>query len=142
MARTCRQVRAVPVVLTLAVLVACGAASPGLRTDLPGEAMVRTELYMGAARPGGGEVTDEEWKRFLDDSVTPLFADGLTVVAASGQWKNSGGDIIHERTRILVLVHPKSAEADGKVDRIVNAYRQRFQQESVMRLTAPTSASF
>jgi hypothetical protein len=41
---------------------------------------VRETLYFGRSRPDGGTVSDEEWKIFLADIVTPRFPEGLTVV--------------------------------------------------------------
>ena len=43
-------------------------------------AFIRTELFFGTAKAEGEPVTDEEFRDFIDDEVTPLFPDGLTVV--------------------------------------------------------------
>ncbi|HEX5574346.1 MAG TPA: DUF3574 domain-containing protein, partial [Gemmatimonadales bacterium] len=49
--------------------------------------LVRETLYFGRNRPGGGTVSDAEWKAFLVEVVTPRFPLGLTVQKATGQWK-------------------------------------------------------
>ncbi|HET9224479.1 MAG TPA: DUF3574 domain-containing protein, partial [Roseiflexaceae bacterium] len=46
-----------------------------LKTD----PFVRTELFFGSERPNKPEVSDAEFKQFLDEEVTPRFPDGLTV---------------------------------------------------------------
>jgi hypothetical protein len=53
-------------------------------------AFARTELFFGTAKPGGA-VTEEEFRTFLDEVVTPLFPDGLTVVKADGQFRGADG---------------------------------------------------
>jgi hypothetical protein len=42
-------------------------------------------------------VTEEEFRAFLDEFVTPLFPDGLTVVKADGQFRGADGVTIEER---------------------------------------------
>jgi hypothetical protein len=60
-------------------------------------AFVRTELYFGTAKPAGA-VTEAEFKKFLDDVVTPLFPDGLTVIKGDGQFKGEDGVTIKEES--------------------------------------------
>ena len=37
-------------------------------------------MFFGRGKPGGGTVSDGEWRDFLAAEVTPRFPDGLTVV--------------------------------------------------------------
>lgn len=99
---------------------------------------VRTELFFGTAKPHGA-VTAEEFKAFLDEVITPLFPDGLTVVAADGQFKNEAGVIIKEDAFLLVLLYPvEGQKASSKnIDLIRREYMQRHQQESVLRVDDP-----
>src|SRR5262245_20410541 len=46
------------------------------------DAYYRTELYFGRSIPGGGQVSDNEWEKFLADVVTPRFPDGFTILNA------------------------------------------------------------
>jgi hypothetical protein len=103
--------------------------------------MVVAELYFGRAIPGGGTVSDTDWQRFLDHDVTPRFADGLTVQDASGQWK-SGDGIVREPSKHLILVIAGTPDESAKLEAVRNAYRQRFRQESVMRVETPVCAGF
>src|SRR5262245_11264907 len=41
---------------------------------------IRTELYFGRNKPGGGEVSRKEFDGFLSGFVTERFPDGLTVL--------------------------------------------------------------
>jgi len=101
-------------------------------------AMARLELYFGTQRPGGAPVTDAEWAAFLDEVVTPRFPAGLTVLEGNGQWRNSKGVITKETSTVLVILYEPSAEKDTAIEDIRTAYKERFDQESVMRVDAGT----
>ena len=92
---------------------------------------VRTTLYFGLARPKGS-VTELEWQIFLRDEVTARFPDGLTVWEAEGQWRSAAGNIDHEQSKVLLLVHPDTAAARERVMAVIAAYRKTFEQESVL----------
>jgi hypothetical protein len=94
-------------------------------------AQVRTTLYFGSARPKGS-VSELEWQLFLRDEVTARFPDGLTVWDAEGQWRAPQGTIEHERTKVLLLVHPDTDAARQSVLSVIERYRKVFDQQSVL----------
>lgn len=100
------------------------------------EAFVRTELFFGTGKADGTAVTDEQFQQFLDDEVTPRFPDGLTVLSGLGQFKNSQGVTIEEKSFVLILLYPAAArrESDTKIEEIREAYKGAFAQESVLRV--------
>ena len=50
-------------------------------------------------------VSEADWNRFLDEEVTPRFPDGLTVMSASGQWRDTErGNVVQEPSKVLVVV--------------------------------------
>src|SRR3954463_7210165 len=98
-------------------------------------AQVRTTLYFGSARPKGS-VSELEWQLFLRDEVTTRFPDGLTVWDAEGQWRAPQGGIEHERTKVLLLVHPDTPAARQSVLAVIERYRKAFDQQSVLWETA------
>ena len=98
-------------------------------------AQVRTTLYFGSARPKGS-VSELEWQLFLRDEVTTRFPDGLTVWDATGQWRGSQGSVEHERTKVLLIVHPDTAAARDSVQAVIERYRKAFDQQSVLWETA------
>jgi hypothetical protein len=110
---------------------ACGTASA---------AQLRTTLYFGLTRPKGSTVSELEWQVFLRDEVTTRFPAGLTVWEAQGQWQSQGGSIGHERTKVLLLVHPDTPAARGAVQTVIARYRKAFDQESVLWETARVCA--
>jgi hypothetical protein len=99
------------------------------------EPWVRTELFFGTSKPDGSAVSEAEWEAFLDAEITPRFPEGLTVLSGNGQWQEEDGDIVEERSKIVILLYPRVAvdESNTEIEQIRAAYETRFQQESVLR---------
>jgi hypothetical protein len=99
------------------------------------ELFMRTELFFGSARPDGSAVTEAQFQQFLDQEITPRFPDGLTLLTGLGQYRGSSGVIQRERSMLLILLYPQEFGADSgaKIEQIRTAYKQAFQQESVLR---------
>ena len=106
-----------------------------------GTAHVRTTLYFGMTRPSG-RVSEDEWRIFLRQQVTPRFPDGLTVWEAQGQWRRADGRIARERAKVLLLVHDDTVLARATLGELVTAYKQRFEQESVLWESSSVCATF
>jgi hypothetical protein len=134
-------------VAAVVVIAGCaGRASPSTTPSpscaIGDTALVRDVLYFGRNRPGGGAVTDEEWQTFLDQVLTPRFPAGLTVVAATGQWKGKSGLVEQERSEVVTVFHSADEAASRAVMEVVVEYKQRFRQEAVLRERMPTCARF
>jgi hypothetical protein len=117
----------------------------GVGDDPPvfGEIWARTELFFGTSKPDGTSVSDDKFKRFLDQEVTPRFPDGLTLLTGSGQFKNSSGVIIQEKSKVLILLYPlDDSSASNRIEAIREAYKRAFQQESVLRVDSRAGVSF
>ena len=108
----------------------------------PGTRMLRLELVFGMGRKDGTEIEEADWRAFLDAEVTPRFPDGLTVFSASGQWRNSGGRIVKEAARVLLVWLPDAAAAQPRIEAVREAWKQRHQQESVLRVTETSCVAF
>jgi hypothetical protein len=104
-----------------AAVQSCGSAAP----------QHKTTLYFGSARPKGS-VNELEWQLFLRDEVTSRFPNGMTVWDAEGQWRGARGEIAHERTKVLLLVHPDTEAARQAIRAVIDKYREAFDQESVL----------
>jgi hypothetical protein len=64
--------------------------------------------------------------------ITPRFPEGLTVLDATGQWQDKERNtIVKEPSKDVRLIVPADAEVKEKLDSIVTAYKQRFQQQGV-----------
>ncbi|MEV5967370.1 DUF3574 domain-containing protein [Kribbella sp. NPDC051952] len=110
---------------------------------LTGDTWVRTELFFGTDKPGP-DVTDYQFNRFVDDTVTPRFPDGLTVLAGNGQWKGENGKVIKEHSKLVVILYPVDGadSSSKKIEEIRDAYEKKFQQESVLRTDSTEQVSF
>ncbi len=132
----------------MAALLACAgratptAPAPVTTCEAGYSAMVRDVLYFGRNRPAGGVVSDAEWQGFLDQVVTPRFPTGLTVVAATGQWRGQSGAVEQEQAEILTLFHTGDDAARRAVAEIAAEYQRRFQQEAVLRERTGSCARF
>ena len=115
-------------------------AMPTCQTDYL--SMARLELYFGTTKKDGSTVSDAAWGSFLDEEVTPRFPDGLTVLRGYGQWRNSKGDIAKEGSIVLVILYFPSDETEAKIEDIRAAYKDRFDQEIVMRVDSANCVSF
>jgi hypothetical protein len=127
---------------TASMWLAAVSAAPGSTCQPSARAMIRLEMLFGTSRSGGAPVTDEEWTRFLDTEVTPRFPAGLTVLRGPGQWRGSDGRLAKEHSNILVIWHEPTGRTDADIETIRSAYKQRFDQESVMRVDSASCVSF
>jgi hypothetical protein len=104
--------------------------------------MARVDLFFGLQRQDGTLIGEAEWGAFLDKEVTPRFPDGLSVFTARGQWRHDTGRIAHETSKMLVILYQPSPESEAAIEAIRVAYKEGFDQESVMRLDSGSCVSF
>jgi Protein of unknown function (DUF3574) len=99
---------------------------------------LRTELFFGTAKPEG-VVTEEEFRSFVDEVVTPRFPDGLTLLKGDGQFRGEDNVVIKEQSFVLVLLYPyeTSTKSSQRIQRIRELYKEQFDQESVLRADDP-----
>jgi hypothetical protein len=92
---------------------------------------------------GRSHVSETSWARFVAAEVTPRFPDGFTVVDARGQWRAPGGQkISRERSKLLMIAMPPGADNDERLQKIIEAYKTRFKQQSVGLILRPACVSF
>jgi hypothetical protein len=132
--------------LALALLLGAAGCATLPRPTSPREevaaATVCDRLYFGRAIPGGGEVTDADWAAFVAEVIVPRFPAGFTVYRAAGHWRGADGRPVDEATLVLEVVHGREARDELAVREIAELYRQRFQQEAVMRVRVPAARRF
>jgi len=101
------------------------------------------ELVFGRNIGNSLGVQEADWNRFLDEEVTPRFPDGLTVMSASGQWRDTEhGNIVQEPSKVLVIVLGDEVRDRPRVAEIASAYKRRFQQQGVLTMLRPACVSF
>jgi hypothetical protein len=96
--------------------------------------LIQSDLYFGRNITGGGEVSEAEFQAFIDAEITPRFPDGLTVYEADGQFLDSTGKLIKEPSKVVSLIFEDTAENEAAIEQIIVAYKQQFQQESVLQI--------
>ena len=127
-----------------ALLAGCAAMpsmAPAAHCPAGREQAVSDLLYFGTAKPGG-TVSLKEWSDFLWEVVTPRFPKGFTAWQAYGQWKPDNGDVQREVSYVLNIVHAEDEITEAGIRAVVEAYKQRFHQESVLRVSSPSCVSF
>jgi hypothetical protein len=122
--------RAALATLLVTVLAAAACASNGMVVD---------RLFFGTNIPSGGQVSDDDWKAFVKDVVTPRFKDGLTVVEGNGQWLDPRGDVVREHVHIVEVAHKRDVATDEAIRTIADEYKKRFKQDAVLRVTEPVT---
>lgn len=135
---------------SVAVPIGLATASPVHQDDPPtltcgdglsGEQFVRTELFFGLSRPGG-RITERQFAGFVDHEVTPRFPEGLTLLSGRGQFQLDDGEIVEERSKVLVLLHGGGDVASKEIEEIRAEYIDQFDQQSVLRTDASSCVSF
>ena len=99
--------------------------------------VIKTELYFGMSKPDGTEVSEIDWEKFLADEVTKRFPEGLTGLAAVGQYKDRETQQIgREKTKLLILIYPvqEKKERQLKIEEIRKIYIENFKQQAVLRI--------
>ena len=131
-----------PTAVALGLLMLSGCAQPGVppACTAPLKPALEIALYFGRDKPAGGEVSEAEWASFVTESVTPQFPTGLSVLNVEGQYRESSGRIVRERTKLLVIVVFDAPGHRAKVDALVAAYNVRFGQHGVFRVEQPACA--
>lgn len=121
--------------LLIFILALAGCACPAPKTP----AFVMDTLYFG------GSVSQADWEAYLAKEVTPRFPDGLTHWPAKGQWREgnvAGEAVAKEGSQVLQILHAPGAEADAKLKALIDSFKIRFKQKSVLRIRSGVEAEF
>jgi hypothetical protein len=113
-------------------------AQPALQCSGAQKPWVVADLLFGRTH-----VSEASWARFLATEVTPRFPDGFTVLDARGQWRAPGGQkTSRERSKLLMIAMPPGTDNDERLQKIIEAYKTRFKQQSVGLIIRPACVSF
>ena len=127
--------------ILVAAFTLAGCAGLGSNACAPGlQRMIQAQLFFGRNVAGRSMVSDDEWRQFLYEEVTPRYPAGFSVADIDGQYRNAAGMIARERSKQLLIVGPGGDEA--KLAAIRDAYKRRFSQESVLLVESPVCAAF
>ncbi|BAF89685.1 hypothetical protein AZC_3687 [Azorhizobium caulinodans ORS 571] len=138
----------VPVVLLCGLTAAAAqgqapapAASPGwAATPWADSVMLETQLFFSLSTADGAGVSEQQFAQFMEDVVRPRFPDGMTVLDAYGQGAGAAGGIaamLHAGTKMVLLVHPNTPDAQSKVGEVKAQYKARFPGAGIRHLDFP-----
>jgi hypothetical protein len=132
--------RRLAVAASLPLLSACLSTAPLSCTGGSSPKPVAELVFGRNIGPSLG-VSEAAWRDFLDAEVTPRFPDGFTMLEARGQWRD-GAAIVREPSKVLVIALSDEARDRAELAAIAEAYKARFQQQSVLTLVRPACVSF
>jgi mannose/fructose-specific phosphotransferase system component IIA len=97
--------------------------------------LIQKDLFFGRNISSGGQVSEEQFQTFVDQIITPLFPNGLTIFDAEGQFRDSSGMIIEEPSKLVTLFVDDTPASQSGINQVVSAYLDQFNQESVLQVT-------
>jgi hypothetical protein len=99
----------------------------------PAQGMASAELFFGRKIGNRVAVTDADFARFTAEEITPRFPDGLTVLDAKGQWRDSArGALVHEPSKLVLIVFRDEPRRRADLSAVAEAYKTKFHQQSVL----------
>jgi hypothetical protein len=126
------------------LLALAGCASiPGGCPGAGEKAQLTAEALFGRNIGDRHGVTDARWVDFLNTVVTPRFPEGFTVLDGTGQWRDAKrGHVVRERSKLLVITNVDDPARRGRLNEIIQVYRQRFAQDAVLSIVRPACVAF
>ena len=133
--------RAIAALLLAMSLAGCATAAQDA-CPLGQERLRTAQLFFGRSIDGKPEVSETQFRKFIDDELTPRFPDGLTVIDGGAQWRGDENKLIREASKVVLLVLPRSRDAGQRVDAVRAAYKRWFERDSVLLITQASCVSF
>jgi Protein of unknown function (DUF3574) len=142
LAKSLRRIR-LAVVGVLLVIAPAVAATDSIPCDASLQTKQVAQLLFGRNVEDRIRVSEADWSDFVAREVTPRFPDGFTIVDAAGQWRDARrGSILHEGSKLIEIVLPGGGDDRAKSDAIAEAYKRRFEQQSVGLVIGPACVRF
>ena len=130
------------ILLAALVLAGCATVPPGPPCPTGQERMRTAQLFFGRNIGGKASVSEADFRKFVDEEMTPRFPDGLTVLDAGGHWRGDENRLIREASKVVLIVLPPRRGAADSLQAVRAAYKARFHQESVLLITQAACVSF
>jgi hypothetical protein len=109
----------------------------------PAQTMASVELVFGRKIGDRLGVSNAAFAHFVTREITPRFPDGLTVLDARGQWRDSArGILVHEPSKVVLISFPDDEPRRAALVAIVDAYKKTFAQHSVLTSLRTACVSF
>lgn len=125
-----------------AVLIVAGCAHNRTELPMPSDSCVaplephlRIDLYTDRSNRNHptGRLTDEEWKKFVEEVLIEHFPVGGTVLENSGWWRRANGTTFHGVGKTLIMLVPqKDVRPDrASVRAVIAEIKSRYGPSSV-----------
>jgi hypothetical protein len=101
---------------------------------------IKTELYFGLSKKNG-VVTEQEWNMFKADFLSKKFS-GYTELISKGFWTNPKGETVSENSRLIIYLNKGTTSDSIAIAFVIDNYKQKFNQESVLKIETPVNATF
>lgn len=109
----------------------------------PAQAKISAELMFGRKIGDRIGVSEAAFAAFVAREITPRFPDGLTLLDAKGQWRDSErGTIVREPSKIVLLTFTDDPARRADIAAIADAYKQQFRQQSVLTSLRASCVTF
>jgi len=129
--------------LALLALALSGCAGTKTVTESAAQDWQETDLYFAIADADDGAGGEVFWRRFTKAEVIPRFPEGFTIVPAIGTWRaDASGSTPEVNSRVLVILHAPTREADERIEAIRRTWREQTGAESVLRSDHAARVSF
>lgn len=101
---------------------------------------IKTELYFGLSKKNG-VVTEQQWNDFKINYISKRFS-GYTELKSKGFWTNAKGETVSENSRVIIYLNKGTKKDSLDIVYVIDRYKERFDQESVLKIEFPVKASF
>lgn len=104
-------------------------------------------LYFGTKKQNRDKswttvVSPDTWNSFVTLEIARAFPDGYTAWSANGTWRAGDGTTVTETAYVVTLLHSDTRESEAAIRSVVDTYRSRYEQKSVLRATTFVCARF
>jgi Protein of unknown function (DUF3574) len=134
--------RALGPLILAGALAGCATTPPAPACPVGQEYRHTAQLFFGRNVGGKPGVSEADFRRFVDEELTPRFPDGLTVLDGGGQWRGDENRLIREASKVVLIVLPKGHEVPGRIDAARSAYKTRFHQDAAPLISQSACVSF
>lgn len=129
------------VVIAASCLAGC-ASLPGV-CIAPAQPMISVEMLFGRKIGDRVGVSEADFARFAAREITPRFPDGLTIIDARGQYRDTERvRLIREPSKLMLLTFRDDPQKRAALAEIAESYKTTFKQQSVLTTVRETCATF
>lgn len=138
-----RKLSAIVGVLALLASAPASFSQPAMPCTAGLKPMTVAELYFGGNVGSRVGISEGEFNRFVASEITSRFPDGFTVLNAQGQWRDPQRmTLAREASRMVIIAFSEGSADDGRLQKIMEVYKDRFNQKSVGILVRTACGSF